>query len=61
MTQTPASTRQGLAFLRSLGARDDGYAADGVVATPGLDIAEPLATVGLGDTFTGGVLALAPC
>lgn len=48
----------GLAVLRALGADDEGYAAEGVVATPGLAIAGPVATVGLGDSFTGGVLAM---
>jgi ADP-dependent phosphofructokinase/glucokinase len=47
-----------LAFLYSLGAEDEGYAAGGVVATPGLTIAGPVATVGLGDSFTGGILAM---
>ena len=48
----------GLAFLRTLGAADEGYAAGGVVATPGLAIGGPVATVGLGDSFTGGILAM---
>ena len=57
MTQARINTA-GLAFLHSLGAAVEGYAAGGVVATPGLGVAQPLATVGLGDTFTGGVLAM---
>lgn len=43
----------GLALARSLPAEP------GLVATPGIGFAGPVATVGLGDSFTGGVLALA--
>ena len=50
--------REGMAVLDSLGVAAEGYAANGVVVTPGLRIASPVATVGLGDSFTAGVLAM---
>jgi ADP-dependent phosphofructokinase/glucokinase len=56
--QTARINAAGLAFLRSLDAEEDGCAAAGVVATPGLEIAGPVATVGLGDSFTAGILAM---
>lgn len=49
---------EGLAFLRLLGAEEEGYAEGGVVVTPGIGFSGPAATVGLGDSFTGGVLAM---
>ena len=48
----------GLALLRDLGADNGGMAASGVVVTPGLRVASPVASVGMGDSFTAGVLAL---
>ncbi len=48
----------GLELLRALGLGSDGSQADDVVATPGLCFAGPPATVGLGDSFTGGLLAM---
>ncbi len=53
----------GMDFLRTLGIADDGYGAgglgaDGLVVTPGLTIDGTRASVGLGDSFTAGVLAV---
>ena len=48
----------GLDFLRILGTEADGILTSGVVATPGLSIASSVASVGMGDSFTAGVLAL---
>ena len=48
----------GMALLRSLGADGDGVTRSGVVVTPGLRIASPVASVGMGDSFTAGVLAM---
>lgn len=48
----------GLAVLRALGDDASGYLLPDVVATPGLSIASPVASVGMGDSFTAGVLAL---
>jgi ADP-dependent phosphofructokinase/glucokinase len=47
---------EGLAFLRALGVSDAAQEG-GIVATPGLAV-EAAASVGLGDSFTGGVLAM---
>lgn len=49
---------EGLAFLHLLSVEDDGDGGAGVVATPGLAVGGAVATVGLGDSFTGGVLAM---
>ena len=48
----------GMALLRSLGIADDGCGDDGLVMTPGLRIEGAMASVGLGDSFTAGVLAI---
>jgi ADP-dependent phosphofructokinase/glucokinase len=48
----------GLALLRALEADAAGTRQSGVVVTPGLRIASPVASVGMGDSFTAGVLAL---
>jgi ADP-dependent phosphofructokinase/glucokinase len=48
----------GLALLRSLGIVEHGYGDGKLVATPGLEINPLMASVGLGDSFTGGVLAM---
>jgi ADP-dependent phosphofructokinase/glucokinase len=49
---------EGLALMHVLGEDGDGSSTSGLVATPGLSIASPLASVGMGDSFTAGVLAL---
>jgi ADP-dependent phosphofructokinase/glucokinase len=48
----------GLALLGSLGIAEHGYGEGRLVATPGLEISSLMASVGLGDSFTGGVLAM---
>ena len=48
----------GMALLHSLGISDDGCLADGLVVTPGLRVEGAMASVGLGDSFTAGVLAM---
>ena len=48
----------GIALLHSLGIADDGCVDDSLVVTPGLQIEGAMASVGLGDSFTAGVLAL---
>ncbi len=47
----------GMALLCTLAIAGDGYGGDGLVATPGLCIDGTRASVGLGDSFTAGVLA----
>ncbi|MBW3634516.1 MAG: ADP-dependent glucokinase/phosphofructokinase [Chloroflexi bacterium] len=48
----------GMTLLHSLGIADDGCGDDGLVVTPGLRIEGAQASVGLGDSFTAGVLAM---
>ena len=48
----------GMALLRSLGIADDGFLDGALVITPGLQIEGAVASVGLGDSFTAGVLAM---
>ncbi len=48
----------GMALLRSLGIADDGCMEGALVVTPGLQIEGAVASVGLGDSFTAGVLAI---
>lgn len=48
----------GLSLLHTLGADSHGHLSPGVVATPGIAFHGPAATVGLGDSFTGGILAM---
>ena len=48
----------GIALLRSLGIADGGCTSDGLVVTPGLQVEGAKASVGLGDSFTAGVLAM---
>ena len=48
----------GMAVLRSLGIADDGCMDDTLVVAPGLHIEGTTASVGLGDSFTAGVLAM---
>jgi ADP-dependent phosphofructokinase/glucokinase len=48
----------GMAVLHSLGIADDGCMGDTLVVTPGLQVEGATASVGLGDSFTAGVLAM---
>jgi ADP-dependent phosphofructokinase/glucokinase len=48
----------GMALLRSLEIADGGCEDDSLVVTPGLQIERARASVGLGDSFTAGVLAM---
>ena len=48
----------GMTLLRSLDIVEDGCMDDALVVTPGLRIEETTASVGLGDSFTAGVLAM---
>jgi ADP-dependent phosphofructokinase/glucokinase len=48
----------GLDLLRSLGIAENGQGVGRLVVTPGLKISPLVASVGLGDSFTGGVLAM---
>jgi ADP-dependent phosphofructokinase/glucokinase len=48
----------GLAPLGALEIAADGFGANGLVATPGLRVEGAAASVGLGDSFTAGVLAM---
>jgi ADP-dependent phosphofructokinase/glucokinase len=48
----------GIALLHSLGIAADGYMNGALVVTPGLRVEGAVASVGLGDSFTAGVLAM---
>ena len=48
----------GMAVLHSLGIADDGCMDDTLVVAPGLQVEGATASVGLGDSFTAGVLAM---
>ena len=48
----------GMNILEALGVAETGHAGAGVVVTPGYRNGATVASVGLGDSFTGGVLAM---